>query len=134
MRQITESRSHTVVLAVVFSTLALGLSLQARRFERTPAYANLLDLFPQPTWAVIYAVAAVLMIIGLRYHTSRVLLSVTHTVSIVLLGSWWLAFVIRWATDGGTTVVNVLSWGVFLYVAVRAAIMVDARPYPPARR
>lgn len=116
------------VLTLVFIGLALALWLQAERFDNTPSYATLLQIFPQYVWALIYFFAAILNGLGVRC-SSRVLLIVAHTFSIGLLAAWWLAFVIRWVTDThGTTPVNVLSWGVFMYVAIRSARLIDSHP------
>lgn len=123
---VNETHSRTIVMTTVFTALALGLGFQGGRFTRTPAYANILDIANQTTWAIAHAFVAVLVIGTFRYHTSRVYLTVTHTTSIILLATWWLAFVIRWFTDDSTTVVNVLSWGVFLYLAVRSLLLVDS--------
>jgi hypothetical protein len=128
--KLNEARAHVIVLMAVFTVLALALWFQPGRFDHTPSYANLLDIFHQPIWALAYAVAACLMAVSLRYHTSRVLVSITHTASIALLGTWWIAFIIRWATDSGTTPVNVVSWSVFLYIAARSALLVDSYSRP----
>lgn len=123
---VDESRSHMVVKSVVFAGLAFALGLQPGRFSNTPAYANLLAIFPAYIWAIVYGIADLLVIASIVRPQWRLLVTVTHTVSITLLAVWWSAFVIHWLTDSKTTVVNVLSWGVFLYLSTRSAWLVDS--------
>jgi hypothetical protein len=122
---IRDSRSHIIMLSTVFIALALSLWFQTGRFERGAAYANLLQIFGPLVWACLYLVAGILTLASLKFRHSRTLITLTHTLNIVLVGSWWVGFVVRWFTDSATTVVNVLSWGVFLYVALQTAVEVD---------
>jgi hypothetical protein len=123
---VDEARSHMAVKSVVFAALAGGLAFQPHRFDRTPAYATLLAMLPQQIWALIYGVAAVLVVASVIRPRWRPLVTVTHTFSITLLAVWWVAFLIHWLTDSNTTIVNVLTWGVFLYLATRSAWLVDS--------
>jgi hypothetical protein len=123
------------VMAVVFTAIGLTLMLQPGRYANTPSYANLLDLARQQTWSVAYLVAAALKVAAICRPSHRTLAVITHTVSITLVGVWLGAFVIRWATDDGTTIVNVSSWSVYLYLVVRTALTIDNPPRsapPPA--
>jgi CHASE2 domain-containing sensor protein len=97
------------------------LWFQPYRFTATPAYAYLLDLLPQQAWALLYAAVAILLIAATMYRDKGVLNLVVHTASITLLLVWWAVFVVRWLTDSHTTDVNLLSWGAYLYLAVRSA-------------
>lgn len=113
------------VMAVVFAAIGLTLMLQPSRYANTPSYANLLDIARQQTWSVAYLVAAALKVAAICRPAHRALVIVTHTVSITLVGVWLAAFIVRWITDDGTTIVNVSSWSVYLYLVVRAAVSID---------
>jgi hypothetical protein len=123
--KLNEPRSHMVVLCAVFFAIGITLLLQPTRYENTPSYANLLVIFRQATWGSLYLLAAALQIACIWRYTHRTLIVVTHTVVITLISVWLVAFVIRYATDSGTTVVNVASWSTYLYLAVRSALMLD---------
>lgn len=123
--KLNEPRSHMVILCAVFLAIGITLFLQPDRYTNTPSYANLLEVFRQSTWGVIYLIAAGLQVLCIWRYTHRTLIVVTHTVVITLVSVWLAAFVIRYLTDAGTTVVNVCSWSVFLYLAVRSSLMVD---------
>lgn len=125
LMKLNEPKSHMVVLCGVFLAIGVTLEVQPSRYANTPSYANLLDIFRQSTWGAVYLFASALMIGCIRRHTHRTLIIVTHTVTITLILVWLAAFVIRYATDGGTTIVNVASWTVYLYLAVRSALLVD---------
>lgn len=130
----TEPHAHMAVMAVVFAAIGLTLMLQPSRYANTPSYANLLDIARQQTWSVAYLVAAALKVAAISRPAHRVLAIITHTVAITLVGVWLAAFIIRWLTDDGTTVVNVSSWSVYLYLVVRSALAIDTQPAqaPPA--
>lgn len=123
--RLNEPRSHMVVMAIVFYALGITLWFQPGRYSNTPSYANLLDIAPQYAWGLIYMAAATLKIIAIARYANRLLVVVTHTVGITLVSVWLAAFIVRYLTDAGTTIVNVCSWSVFLYLVVRSALMVD---------
>jgi len=126
--KLDDARSHLAIMTVVFAALGLTLWLQPGRYHNTPSYANLLDLLPTWGWGLAYDTAAVLSAWCLVRYTNKRLVIPAHTYGIVLLVVWWIAFIIRWVTDGGTTIVNVVSWGVFLYLMTRSmAKLVDDR-------
>jgi hypothetical protein len=122
---LNEPRSHMVVMAAVFCALGVTLLLQPQRYAHTPSYANLLDIAPQYVWGLIYLAAATLKVISIAQYSRRLVVVVTHTVGITLVSVWLAAFIVRWLTDTGTTIVNVCSWSVFLYLVIRSALMVD---------
>lgn len=117
------ARSNMIVLAVVCIGLAQEMQLQPLRFTRTPAYGNLLALLPIEAWGWAYAVAAVLLVAAVLWP-SLALYTATFTFTLTLLAVWWLIFLVRRVTDISTTDVNLLNWGVLLYLAARAAWIV----------
>lgn len=128
--RLNEPRAHMTIMAVLFGAIGITLWFQPGRYANTPSYANLLAILPQHVWSVIYLTASLLNTLSIWRYSYRGLVVVTHTVAIVLITAWLVAFVVRYLTDAGTTIVNVLSWSTFLYLAVRSALMVDDHSRP----
>lgn len=113
--------THTVVVAYV--AIGVGLTLQPSRFSRTPSYANLLLFAPAEVWGCAYlGVAALLLAWRFTHATipSRWLGVGAHTLAVILTLWWLAAFIIRYWTDDATTIVNVVSWSVFLSLVLRS--------------
>lgn len=130
--KLSEPHAHMAVMAGVFFAIGITLWLQPSRYDHTPSYANLLDIARQHTWSVVYLAAAVLKVACIVMPQRRVLATVSHTVAFILVATWLGAFVIRWVTDPGTTVVNVCSWSAYLYLVLRSALKLDTAPPGPA--
>lgn len=120
-----DPKSHMRFMMIVFAAVGATLLLQPGRYSNTPSYANLLAIMPAGTWGALYLGAAVLKLASVLRYSTRALVVVTHTVSVTLLAVWFVAFVVRYVTDDGTTIVNVTSWGAYLYLSVRSAFMTD---------
>jgi len=124
---------HLLVMTIVNTLIGVALWLQPHRFDNTPAYANLLDLVSPSVWGSIYLVVAAVMAVSIwRWHV-RPLAVTAHVLAFALCGFWLAAFVIRYLTNDGTTIVNVLSWSVYLTLLVRSATLLDARDDRPAQ-
>jgi hypothetical protein len=119
------------LMCVAYLAFALGMLLQPTRFSLTPAYGNLTQVFDIRVWGTAYLVVAVLLGIYTTLITGRMFGITVHIVALILTGVWWLAFVIRWLTDDNTTVVNVVSWFVFLLVIIRSASLIPIASRPP---
>lgn len=119
-----EPRSHMVIMGVVFYAFGLTLLWQSGRYYNTPSYANLLALLRPEYWGIIYVLAASLKVICIVWDGSMRLVFATHLVSLSILLFWWVAFLIRYITDDGTTIVNLCSWGVFIYLVIRSGMLV----------
>ena len=104
------------VVALAYLGIALGLLFQPDRFAKTPAYHNLIAVLAAQAWGVLYLMAALGLLAGaLVARRWRPAVSITaHTITVALTAWWLLAFVVRYATDVSTTIVNVISWAVFL--------------------
>jgi hypothetical protein len=120
--RIDDPRAHLVFMTVVFVGLGVTLLVQPGRYANTPSYANLLAIVPAWGWGVIYLGCAVLQVASLFAWLHPTLSYIAHTLSIMVTTFWWSAFLIRWLTDDGTTIVNVLTWGTFLYLLFRSAM------------
>lgn len=116
--------TRTVIVAYV--AIGVGLTLQPSRFANTPSYANLIAFTPSEAWGCGYlAVAALLVAWRLSQRPTQWLGILAHTAAAILTMWWLAAFVIRYATDDGTTIVNVVSWSVFLSLVARSAQGID---------
>lgn len=124
-----EPRSHMAIMTLAFWVFGLSLIFQGSRYANTPAYANLLAVLPAPVWGAWYTTAAVLKTASIVAYSKRLLVILTHTVTVPLLAFWQVAFLIRYISDPHTTPVNVVSWTVFLYLVVRSALQMDAPIY-----
>jgi hypothetical protein len=116
----------TRTLLIAYLAIGVGLTTQPDRFANTPSYANLLISAPAQLWGCAYIVVATLFIAWRLVQTTSTVPHpgfgiFVHTVALALTAWWWVAFIIRYATDDGTTIVNVVSWGVFLSLIARSA-------------
>lgn len=121
------NRIYIRIILAAYIAIGLTLIIQPGRYANTPSYANLIDIFPQWVWGIIYLVVAGLLLAA-RATPSVIVGTIAHTIAIALTASWLLAFVYRYATDKGTTVVNVASWGVFLSLLIISAVRLNDRP------
>lgn len=119
-----EPRSHMVVLGTIFYAFGLTMSWQPGRYFNTPSYANLLQLLRPEWWGAIHILAAILMTLCIIWHENTKLIFASHIIGLLLLAFWWVAFIVRYFTDEGTTIVNVCSWGVFVYLLIRSGLLV----------
>ncbi len=113
------------VIATAFTAFGVTLLTQPSRWENTPSYANLLDVAPQWIWGALYLAAATAMFASIWWRQVRALAVVAHTAAFILVTSWLVAFVVRYATDTGTTVVNVVHWSILLYLTVQSILQLD---------
>lgn len=111
----------TVTVTVAYTLLGLGMLGQPARFDRTPAYGNLTQIVDVQIWGGAYlGVAALLMVYLLR--PDRLTAILAHTAGAALTLIWLTAFIVRFATDPGTTIVNVVSWLVFALLLIRSGL------------
>jgi hypothetical protein len=123
--RMAEARTNMAFMCAVFLAIGLTLWFQPERYANTPSYANLLDILPQHAWATMYVVVAVVKAAAMWQYMSRVLTVMAYTLGVALVVVWLAAFVVRYLTDDGTTIVNVCSWATYLFLIVRSAIRLD---------
>lgn len=116
-----------VAYAITIVLLVFGVALlaQSNRWEKTPAYGNLLRILPADAWGFVYLGAALLMIVALVFWEHRLTAIIGHMVAFGVLVFWEGGFIIRYLTDSATTVVNVVSWAVYLFLVVSSAREID---------
>jgi hypothetical protein len=123
----TEHRNNIRVMLGAFLFIGITLIIQPDKYDKTPSYGLLLQIFDQLTWGIIYLVAFALLSLS-RFDFGRWSITVStiaHTFAIALTASWLLAFIIRYISDDATTIVNVVSWGVFTILLITSAFDVS---------
>ena len=108
------------IVAGAYALLGLSLCLEPSKWDRTPAYAILLDLAPQQVWGLILLGVAVLLGSAAWLIRNRIMTRIAHLVAILFTAGWMFAFFVRWATDikESTTPMNAVMWGLALSVIV----------------
>jgi hypothetical protein len=107
------------MLILILTAIGVTLIVQPDRYSNTPSYANLLNVLPAWGWGIAYSAVAVLHGCELWFR-KQLLTTITHTIGIILVTAWLAAFVVRYITDDGTTIVNVASWSAYLYLELRS--------------
>ncbi len=127
----------TLIVMIAFATFGSTLVVQSARYLNTPSYANLLDIASPQLWGVIYLAVVLGLALSIRYSGIRPVVVIAHTAAIALDLGWLGAFVVRYLSDSGTTIVNIVSWGVFLALLFRSVLLLDdastTRTRPGAR-
>lgn len=118
-------RADTITIALVHLAIGANLILDDRRFANTPSYGNLLQIMSAPWWGTIFVTVGVILGVALFVRLPRPLIVAGHTAAIAVTAVWLAAFIVRYFTDSSTTVVNVVSWSVFLSLLIRAMLGLD---------
>lgn len=113
------------VIGTAYAVFALSLELQPARWGATPAYHNLLRILPQRGWGAVFAVTAVLLYAAVPRHGRRWQAVLALTAGFAVTTGWASAFVVRWLTSPNTTPETWVSWLLFDYLLLRAAVLLD---------
>lgn len=125
-------RIPALTVAVAFIAFGVTLLLQPERWFNTPSYANLLLVIDVSTWGWLYLLGAALLCASAYFRKTRWVLVLAHTYGLALAVFWDAAFVVRYATDSGTTIVNIVSWGILITRLIQSAVVLDDDyEYPP---
>ena len=117
---------QSIAVTLMLYIVGIALLAQPERWSRTPAYGNLLILATARTWGIIHLAIGILLFLAVFIaRSSRAFSIVAHTLTIMLLATWEIAFIVRYLTDSATTVANVVSWASFLFLAVRSALLFE---------
>lgn len=108
----------------VFLLFGFFLVAQPGRWANTPSYGILLNIADQTTWGSLYLVIGTCLT-ATAYFRIRPFTVITFTAAFALLGTWLLAFIVRFATDDGTTIANIIAWSVYLTLLIEAALALD---------
>jgi hypothetical protein len=123
-----EARSHMLWMTAVFFTIGITLIFQPGRYSNTPAYGDLLEVLNPTAWGALYLAGAIFTALAFLLYRRRVLVTIAMFAGGVDALGWWLAFIERYATDSGTTIVNVVSWSTDLYLIIRCIVTLDDAP------
>jgi len=115
------------ILTLANTSLGLGMLFEAARWSATPAYGILLQILSAHVWGTMYLAVAAVMACSIWWHRSWPLAFTAHVAGMALHFGWWIAFVVRWATDDKTTNVNMTSWGVYLVIGVWSFLLLNQR-------
>lgn len=118
-----------LTVSVLFVVFGVALLAQPYRWHNTPAYGNLLAIADTRIWGTAYLLVAALMFIYLFAYSPGWFAILAHTAIFALSASWLVAFVIRYLTDDGTTIVNVGSWSVYTLLIAYSALRIDESSY-----
>ena len=119
------SRILMFVISISYGIFALSLWFQGGRWDRTPAYHNLLQIMPQAGWGIVFAVTSGLLGAAVRKYGQRWVSVIALMVAFAVTTGWGGDFVVRWLTNADTTPVTWVSWGVFDFMLMMAAAKLD---------
>lgn len=119
------ARANMLVIGIGYAIYALSLLLQGSRWERTPAYRNLLLILPQWGWGAFFAAVAAMLLAATALPGRRWLAVAALTAGLAITIPWTLAFIVRWATSTNTTPETWVSWATNAYLLTRAALLLD---------
>ena len=114
-----------LIVAGWFILTGLGLVIQSDRYSNTPAYGNLIEVLPAQMWGVLHLAVATALLASI-IRSFRWVTTAAITAAVALTGGWWVAFIIRWATDTGTTPVNPTNWVLMLFLLIRVITGIDS--------
>lgn len=117
------------LVTVILTLYGLGLIIQSNRYDRTPAYGLLTQIFSADTWGVIHLAIAAGMVAGIAARRTPTVSVIAHTLAIILVGAWDFAFLVRWVTDPdkSTTPINPTNWALVVFLAVWSVLLLDRR-------
>lgn len=118
------------LISLLYLAIGLTLWLQPHRYDNTPSYGILLQVLSARTWGFLYIGVALLMIGYVTRFRSLRYAILAHVAITGLTGFWLAAFVVRYVSDSGTTIVNVASWSTYLIIIIRSAFMIDLATLP----
>lgn len=124
-RALSPARAHMTVIGTGYAVYALSLLFQPVRWNRTPAYHNLLAIMPAPAWGACFAVIAAALAAAVAFPRVRWVAVTALTAALAITLPWTGAFVVRWLTNDSTTPETWVSWAVNAYLIIRAAILLD---------
>jgi hypothetical protein len=127
-------RLNLVVMSAAFTIFGLSLLFQSHRWQSTPAYHVLLEIFAAQAWGGLFLVSGVLLGAAARlYGRMRWLAVAALMLALALTAGWMLAFTVRYLTSSDTTPETWVSWAVFGFLLLKAAARLDLPDDEPRR-
>lgn len=131
---VTAGRLNLSVMAAAYSIFGVSLVFQPYRWQSTPAYHVLLQVFAAQAWGGLFLASGMLMgLAAWQYERHRWLVITALTLAFTLTTGWMLAFIARYATSPNTTPETWVSWAVFGFLLVKVAAGLD-QPHESRRR
>lgn len=127
---LVEGRLNLSVMSAAFLIFGLSLVGQAHRWESTPAYHVLLQIFRAQTWGALFLLSGAAMGLAAWQFGKRWAVIGSLTAAIALTTGWMLAFIARYLSSPNTTPETWVSWAVFLFLLLRVSASLD-RLRPP---
>src|ERR1700733_1413570 len=91
------------VMSVAYAIFGLSLIFQSYRWETTPAYHVLLQIFTAPVWGWLFLVSGAAMGMSAWQFRRRWPPIAALTFTFALTTGWMLAFIARYLTSPNTT-------------------------------
>lgn len=113
------------VMSAAFTIFGLSLSFQSHRWETTPAYGILLQIFRPEVWGILFLLSGVTMGLAAWCFGKRWAVIGSLTLAVALTTGWMLAFVVRYLTSPNTTPETWVSWAVFEFLLLNVAVSLD---------
>lgn len=120
----SEAKLHLLFLSLSYLAFGITLCAQPSRYFNTPSYANLLQVAPAYVWGAMYLFCSFLMLMVVVRRKIKRISVIAHGISLALTLWWLIAFIIRYSTDDGTTIVNVISWTTYSYLLIRSMLLI----------
>lgn len=122
---VSAGRFNLSVMAAAYSIFGLSLLFQPHRWESTPAYHVLLEIFAAPAWGGLFLVSGVTLAAAAWQFGRRWLVIAALTLAVALTVGWMLAFVARYLSSLTTTPETWVSWAVFGILLLQVAAGLD---------
>lgn len=113
-------------MATAYSVFGLSLVFQAHRWQSTPAYHVLLQIFTAHVWGALFLLSGTSMgCAAWQFGRRRWAVITALTLAVALTMGWMLAFVARYLSSTDTTPETWVSWAVFGFLLLRVAGALD---------
>jgi hypothetical protein len=126
-------RLNLWVMSAAYVIFGLSQVFQAHRWQSTPAYHVLLQVFPAPAWGGLFLAAGAGLALAARFFARRLAVYAALMLAFALTAGWMLAFAVRYLTSSDTTPETWVSWAIFGYLLLKVAISVDGGDGPGTR-
>lgn len=113
------------VMSGVFVIFGLSLAFQAHRWESTPAYHILLQIFRPQIWGALFLAAGIAMGLAAWKFGHRTAVIAALTLAFTLTTGWMLGFIVRYVSSPNTTPETWVSWLVFDFLLLKVAVSLD---------
>jgi len=114
-----------LIVSIAFLGFGITMILQPHRYKNTPSYKNLIQMESLTFWGICYLVIGIAWIIFMLWIRNDKVGLLVHTFASMITAVWVVIFIVRWITDSGTTIVNVINWGVLLTLTIWSGVWID---------